>query len=59
MLGNVVFSETVMALAKTQRLYYQRKKGELTIGAQPAILMLGPNQSAGPCVGLCLDKAYF
>lgn len=44
MLGNVVFSETVMALAKTQRLYYQRKKGELTIGAQPAILLLGPNQ---------------
>ena len=52
-LKNVVFSEIVNGLAKTQRLNRQRKKEGL------AILPQGKARSTDPCIESCLEKAYF
>lgn len=56
---NIVFSETFVAPAKTQRLYYQRKKGDWLLGYSEQPCPRDQTRSVGPCVEFCLDESHF
>lgn len=56
---NVDFNETVMGLAKTQRLYYRGRRKDWLLGNSRQSCPRDKTRSIDPCIEFCLDKAYF